>query len=185
MTNENSIRIQINAPTESEPTNIFGSILTSATLSAYITNDLEAAIDRFQALGMGPWSRIDGPASDESSVRASFAFMTGQMIELIQPSDQTPSAPPDHQDPELFDANIRAEKAVWQPVGGDGLIIEFHHAGAFMRDVETEVILSAANEAGLETQIMRGRAPGDIVMVDTRETLGHWLKVHTALYPSG
>lgn len=58
------------------------------------------------------------------------------------------------------------------------MVISLHHVGALM-DVESQAILEAATEAGLDFHRLAGRAPGhDIFFIDTRETLGHWLKIH-------
>jgi hypothetical protein len=142
------------AANPSEPTTIIGTALASAIHLGYLTNDTTGAVEHFEAAGIGPWKTID-VVSDERSVRGSFAFMKGRMFEVIEPLTDSPPIFP------LF--------------GSDGLEILFHHVGTFM-DVDSELIVQAAQDAGMEFH-RTTREQGDIVFVDTRETTGHWLEV--------
>jgi Glyoxalase/Bleomycin resistance protein/Dioxygenase superfamily len=144
-----------------EPTTILGSAMTSQVHLAYITNDTDGSIRHFEALGIGPWNSCDiqrqpisGPSAG-SAIRASFARMAGRMFEIVEPMSD---APP-----------------IFSRPGGPSLAITFHHVGAFM-DVEPDVVVAAAKSAGMEFHRSQG-ARGEIVFVDTRPTLGHWLEV--------
>ena len=77
---------------KAEPTTIFGSVLTSQTAHlAYLTNDTDAAIRRFDSLGVGPWDTCEMPLQPigawvpECVIRASFAHMAERMLELVEP----------------------------------------------------------------------------------------------------
>jgi hypothetical protein len=148
-----------------EPTNVLGLAMTSAVQFSYITNDTVGAISYFESLGIGPWTEIEGAAT----VRVHFAFMTGRTYELVEPT----------REPALVEdeALIEAERAIFVPPAGGDLSVRFHHVGAFL-PVATQTVLDAAAQADLRVRrTSNPGAPGDVVFVDTRATLGHWLKV--------
>jgi hypothetical protein len=147
-------------PQRHEATSVLGLALTSPTLHlAYITNDTHHAIGRFEALGVGPWNTFDMPLKRDdgtltgSTVRASFARMTGRMFEIVEPMIDLPP--------------------IFPRLPGDVPQIEFHHLGAFM-DSDADAVVDAATAAGLHCH-RRGDS-GEAIFVDTQGSLGHWLE---------
>lgn len=138
-----------------EPMSLLGAAMTSANAHiAYVTNNTEGALPHFEALGIGPWKTLEMPL-EGNVLRVSFAYMTGRMFEIVEPrSDAQPHFP--------------------RPVGND-LAIALHHVGAHI-DVDSQLIVDAATTAGLACHRIT-REAGDIVFVDTRKLLGHWLEV--------
>jgi Glyoxalase/Bleomycin resistance protein/Dioxygenase superfamily len=146
------------------PTNALGAAITSGVQLAYITNDMDEAIGVFEdRMGIGPWViRQAALTCDEGEsetpqnieLKAAFAYMRGRMFEIIQPVTE---APP-----------------VFTTPNSSGCVIAPHHVGAYVPDGGPEII-DAAQSSGLKTIRFRG-AVGEIIFVDTRSMVGHWLE---------
>lgn len=146
-----------------DPTTVLGRAMTSGVQLAYFTNDTRTAIERFEnELGIGPWvSReaeldlIDAPdgTAFDCRLRASFAYMKGRMFELIEV--------------------LGDESPIFPALPDKGFAIVPHHVGAFQDDADE--VVAAAKAVGMHYYRFSGRR-GDIVFVDTRRVVGHWLE---------
>ena len=147
-----------------DPSKLLGRGITGSVQVGYLTNDTKAAISQFEnRFGIGPWVTREATvelinrqpdAAPGCILLVSFAYMKGRMIELIEP---LADAPP-----------------IFPALPPDGLMIVPHHLGAYMGEVDE--VLAAAKSAGFETVSLR-IPRGDIVFVDTRALLGHWLEL--------
>jgi hypothetical protein len=104
-----------------------------------------------------PFELVEGPAGAKigSIVLASFAYMSGRIFELVEP---------------LGDA-----LPIFPKLSAGELVVMPHHVGAY--DLRgAEAVKAAAKAAGLDCYRLT-HPRGDIMFVDTRAVLGHWLEV--------
>ncbi|MEF2978085.1 VOC family protein [Subtercola sp. YIM 133946] len=126
---------------------------------AYITNDTVAAIEHFESIGVGSWTTFD---VRDGAVRASFSHLPGCSTPWFEIVEPLVDAPP-----------------IFPLITADDPWISLHHVGAHL-DVDANAASSEATEAGLSvhrSQVARGDITAEVVYVDARNALGHWLEV--------